>query len=44
MADSYYFPGGFGNYTFESGYFYYDAGSNGHWLQLGLRNFGDITG
>jgi len=38
----YYFPGGFGNLTLDSGYFYYDAGTHGHWLQLGTRSIGDI--
>jgi hypothetical protein len=43
-GSSYYFPGGRGNNTLDSGYFNYDAGSRGHWLQLGNRVFGDITG
>jgi hypothetical protein len=45
-ADSftYYFPGGRSNTTLQSGYFLYDAGTRGRWLQLGLRSYGDIVG
>jgi len=42
-GSGYYFPGGRGNVSLDSGYFNYDAGSRGHWLQLGTRVFGDIT-
>jgi hypothetical protein len=41
---AYYFPSGFAHYSLESGYFLYDAGSHGRWLQIGSRSIGDIIG